>query len=251
MSPDTLVLCYHAVGDAVNQLTVSPERLERQLRGLARRGYVPDLASNVVRSEPSRRRVVVTFDDGYRSVRKQAAPVLRHLGVAATMFVTTEFVGRAVGVAAGDSLDSTAVSWDDLRALADEGWEIGSHTLTHPRLTALGAQEVRMEVCESKARIEAELGRPCSSFAYPWGLVDEHVEHAVRRAGYEVAFTVPRRMGLPLTFQWPRVTVLGSDGPARFAVKTSRTMRLVRRSRIGATAASVAGNALSGRVDRP
>lgn len=247
MSPDTLVLCYHAVGDAAKRLSVSPERLERQLRGLARRGYIPDLASNVVRSDASRPRVVITFDDGYRSVWKQAAPVLRRLGTAATMFVTTEFVGRTVGVAAGHSLDSTAVSWDDLRALADEGWEIGSHTLTHPRLTALGAQEVRTEVRESKARIEAELERPCSSFAYPWGLVDEHVQHEVRHAGYEVAFTVPRRMGPPLPYQWPRVTVLGSDGPARFAVKTSSTMRLVRRSRVGATAAGLAGKALSGR----
>lgn len=250
MSPDTLVLCYHAVGHAANQLTVSPEQLERQLSGLARRGYMPGLASNAVRSDASRPRVVVTFDDGYRSVWKQAAPVLRRLGAAATMFVTTEFVGSTVGVAAGDSLDSAAVSWDDLRALADEGWEIGSHTLTHPRLTALGAQEVRQEVCGSKARIEAELGRPCSSFAYPWGLVDEHVEQEVRRAGYEVAFTVPRRMGPPLTYQWPRVTVLGSDGPARFAVKTSRTMRLMRRSRLGATAAGVVGKVLASRRDR-
>ena len=246
MSPDVLVLCYHAVGDAENPLSVSPDRLERQLRRLVRHGYVPEIASNVVRGQPSRSRVVVTFDDGYRTVWEQAAPVLRRLGVAATVFVTTEFVGRTVGVGGGRLLDSTALSWNDLRALADEGWEIGSHTVTHPRLTALGPEEVRIEVRESKARIEAELGRPCSSFAYPWGLVDEDVEQEVRDAGYEVAFTVPRRMSPLLVYQWPRVTVLGSDGRVRFAVKTSRAMRVVRRSRVGATAASLVGRAFAG-----
>ena len=246
---DVLVLCYHAVGDADNRLSISCERLERQLRGLMRRGYTPELASNVVRAGASRPRIVVTFDDGYRSVWKRAVPVLRRLGVVATMFVTTEFVGRTVGVASYHQVDSTGLTWDDLRALADEGWEIGSHTVTHRRLTDLEAEEVRIEVCESKARIEAELGRRCSSFAYPWGLVDEHVEQEVRSAGYEVAFTVPRRMNPPLTYQWPRVTVLGSDGRVRFAVKTSRAMRLVRRSRVGATAASLVGKAFPGVVD--
>ena len=250
-SPDVLVLCYHAVGDAENRFSVAPERLERQLHRLVQRGYVSEVASNVVRGEASRPRAVVTFDDGYHSVREPAALLLRRMGFVATVFVTTEFVGHTVGVGGGQGLDSSALSWDDLRALADEGWEIGSHSVSHPRLTKTTPNQLRVEIRESKARIEAELGRACSSFAYPWGLVDEHVEQEVRRAGYEVAFTVPRRMSPPLTYQWPRVTVLGSDGPARFAVKTSRTMRLVRRSRVGATAAGLAGKALSGRADQP
>ncbi len=244
---DVLVLCYHAVGKAESPLCVSGEAFERQMRAVGRRGYVPELASSVVRGRSSRRSVVVTFDDGYRSVLEEAAIVLRRLSFVATVFVTTSFVGRSVRVGSEDG-DSAALSWDDLRALADEGWEIGSHTVTHPRLTTLGPDEVRTEVRESKARIEAELGRPCVSFAYPWGVVDENVEREVRGAGYEVAFTVPRRMSTPFAYRWPRVTVFGSDGRLAFAVKASPTVRLVRRTAAGAGLAALVSRA---RPQRP
>lgn len=244
MSPDVLVLCYHAVGDAENPLSVSPDRLERQLQRLVRRGYVPELASSVVRARRSRPSVVVTFDDGYRSVREPAALLLRRVGFVATVFVTTEFVGHAVAVGGGHGLESAALSWEDIRALADEGWEIGSHTVTHPRLTEITPDELRVEIRRSKARIEAEIGRRCTSFAYPWGLVNEDVEREVRSAGYDVAFTVPRRMSPPATYRWPRVTVFGSDGRMAFAVKTSRVVRIVRRSRVGAGTAGLLGRSL-------
>lgn len=242
-SPDVLVLCYHAVGESDNRLCVPPAKLDRQLRAIRRRGYVPELAASLVRNQSSRRRVVVTFDDGYRSVRDLAAALLRGLDFPATVFVTTGFVGESVPLSNVNDLESAALSWDDLRALADEGWEVGSHTVTHPRLTTLERVELRAEVRESKARIEAELGRPCVSFAYPWGLVDEGVEREVRSAGYEVAFTVPRRMTSPLAYRWPRVTVFGSDGTLAFAVKTSPVTRRLRQTSVGASAAGLLSRA--------
>jgi peptidoglycan/xylan/chitin deacetylase (PgdA/CDA1 family) len=242
MSPgrpaDVLVLCYHAVGVADSRLCVSPGTLDQQLRAVRKRGYTPELAAGLTRDGSLRRRVVVTFDDGYRSVRDHAIPVLRDLEFKATVFVTTGFIGGSVEVSNAADLEPS-LSWDDLRALADEGWEVGSHTVSHARLTVLSRDELRAEVHESKAEIEAELGRPCVSFAYPWGLVDERVEREVRTAGYEVAFTVSRRMTSPTALRWPRVTVFGSDGRVAFAIKTSPATRRVRETRVGAAAAGL------------
>jgi peptidoglycan/xylan/chitin deacetylase (PgdA/CDA1 family) len=90
------------------------------------------------------------------------------------------------------------MSWDHLRALVAAGHEVGSHTLSHPLLTAVGDAQLAREVAGSKARIEAELGTPCEAFCYPNGDCDERVASAVRRAGYRLAVVTawgPNRRG--------------------------------------------------------
>src|SRR3954465_12555075 len=75
------------------------------------------------------------------------------------------------------------MSWDQLRELADAGWEIGAHTRTHPHLTEVGDEELRVELGESKATVEERLGRPCPTLAYPYGDYDERVVAAAGAAG--------------------------------------------------------------------
>ena len=87
------------------------------------------------------------------------------------------------------------LTWDELRALRERGVEIGSHTMTHPRLTQLADDELEHELVEARSRIEDEIGAPCRFLAYPYGDVDEHVSSAARRAGYVAAFGLPRKAG--------------------------------------------------------
>ena len=141
---DVLVLCYHAVSDSWPcELAVSPELLDEQLTGLERRGYRAATFSRAVTDPPHRRTVALTFDDAYRSTLELGAPVLARHGAPGTVFAPTDWIGRDEPMswpgieewADGPHRDELlCLGWDGLGELADQGWEVGSHTRSHPRL---------------------------------------------------------------------------------------------------------------------
>jgi peptidoglycan/xylan/chitin deacetylase (PgdA/CDA1 family) len=88
------------------------------------------------------------------------------------------------------------MSWDDVRALSSAGFEIGSHTATHPILSNVSAEQLRLELVESRAAIEARTGQACTALAYPNGRardIGDIVVDAAANAGYDFAFTVSNR----------------------------------------------------------
>ena len=106
-------------------------------------------------------------------------------------------IERAAGGASRPAWDGM-MSWEHLRAMAANGHEIGSHSLSHPLLPGVGPEQLEREVAGSRGRIRAELGVPCESFCYPNGDHDERVVDAVRRAGYRQAVLTawgPNRRG--------------------------------------------------------
>jgi peptidoglycan/xylan/chitin deacetylase (PgdA/CDA1 family) len=172
----------------------------------------------------------VTFDDAFDSVRTRAAPILAELGVPATVFVPTDWPGRATMRWPGiDHWTATPfkhelepMSWDALRALAACGWEIGSHTCSHPHLPQLDADGIARELTESRAVCERELGRPCRSTAYPFGEADDRVRVAAAHAGYEVAAGLSAAAFASRSrFDWPRVGVWHGEPGWRFRLKAS------------------------------
>jgi peptidoglycan/xylan/chitin deacetylase (PgdA/CDA1 family) len=80
------------------------------------------------------------------------------------------------------------MTWDELRGHAERGVAVDSHGVTHPHLTTLSDDELRVELADSKQEIEDELGRPCRELAYPYGEHDERVRRFARAAGYERAY---------------------------------------------------------------
>lgn len=232
-----LVLCYHAVSDRwPSELAISPARLEHQLRWLLAKGYRALTFSAAMAAPQAAKTLAVTFDDGYRSVIERGLPVLQRLGVPATLFVPSAFVGaqalcwpgidRWLETAFAEELAPT--SWADLRSLLDAGWEVGSHTCTHPDLTELADHELDDELQRSRAALEDELGRRCRALAYPYGSVDRRVVAAAQRAGYEAAGTLPIGFGQAEPLAWPRVGLYRTDGPWRFRMKVGRPGRVLR-----------------------
>jgi peptidoglycan/xylan/chitin deacetylase (PgdA/CDA1 family) len=236
---EVLVLCYHAVSSRwPSVLAVSPDALERQVGGLMRRGYAGARFTEAVLGETTNRVLAVTFDDAYRSVFEVAAPVLARLGIPATVYVPTRWVG------AGEPMRWPGIEeWSDgafaddlqcmdarqLRALADAGWEIGSHTVSHPRLTELDDDALDEELRASRSAIEDLAGQPCASIAYPYGDVNVRVTTAAANAGYASGAALPARPHRPSALAWPRVGVYPADEARwRFAVKTSGAVRAVR-----------------------
>ncbi len=217
MRPDVLVLCYHAVAPGDSALDIAPDLFERQLRWLLGRGYRGVAFTDAV-SEAARGRVLaVTFDDASATVAGAALPVLERLGLVGTVFVPLDSVG-APGV----------LGWEELSDLAAAGWEIGSHTVSHPRLPELPDAELGAELHGSRTRLEAALGRPCRSLAYPYGEVNARVVGAAAAAGYETACLVGRAAVSAGPLAWPRVGLSTRDGWLGFRVKVAPSVRRVR-----------------------
>ncbi len=119
------------------------------------------------------------------------------------------------------------LSWDDVRAMHAMGVEFGAHTVTHPILSTLSAMQAQQEIVDSKRKIEEELGKSISSFAYPNGLPNDYAEiHAdmVQKAGFKMAVTLsPRptsqRAVRDNPYRISRIYVGLKDTPMRFVLK--------------------------------
>jgi peptidoglycan/xylan/chitin deacetylase (PgdA/CDA1 family) len=123
-------------------------------------------------------RVVITFDDGAETDLVVAAPILREAGFGATFYVTVDHLDRR-----------GFLSEAQLRELADQGFEIGSHAMTHRYLQDLPTPEIREELVGSKKRLEDHTGKPVRHFSCPGGRWDRRVAEEARAAGYETLVT--------------------------------------------------------------
>lgn len=226
-----LVLCYHAVSDGWDHaLALRPAAFERQVQSLLDRGFHPVDASEAIAG--SGRLLHVTFDDAYTSI-SGALDFLERLGVPATIFAATAFAdeGRPLDVPelAADAIahpdELETMDWDELRALADRGFEIGSHTVSHPHLPRLTEAEIDRELLESRARCEDQLGRPCRYLAYPYGEHDARVKSLAERAGYDAAFTLHGTRERPGLYSIRRAHVYRGDSLLRATLKTSFVAR--------------------------
>lgn len=225
------MLCYHAVSDSWEcELAVTEEQLECQVGSLLRRGYRPATFLEVATGRADPPALAVTFDDAYRSVYELARPVLRELGAIGSVYAPTDWIGSArpmrwVGIerwgATADAPELTPMDWPALGALADEGWEVGSHTRSHAHLTGLGEKQLTEELSGSRSACEAGLGRPCETLAYPYGDVDDRVVAATAAAGYTAAAALPAVPHGVEKLRWPRVGIYRWDGRARFRLKSS------------------------------
>lgn len=234
------VLAYHAVSPYPNPLSVDIARLRHQVRRMLRKGFRPVTFGMVADGSAPPRSFAVTFDDGFRSVYDRARPVLAALGVTATVFLPTSRMGRDEPLAWPGLTPSPMppeelqpMSWDQVRDLVELGWEVGSHTLTHPKLTQVDDRRLATELQESKRVCEDQTGTLCRTLAYPFGDADGRVVQAALDAGYVGAVTMSR-LSCVGTLAVPRIGVYSHDTAGRFALKSSPLLR----SPVGAAALS-------------
>lgn len=222
------VLMYHSISARrpdPHGLCVPPAVLGRQLDALRRSGLRGVSMGELMaahRAGNSRGLVGLTFDDGYTDFLT-AADVLAERGFGATLYVVAGRFGATNdwdGPNGWDLLSAAGVAEVDAR-----GFEVASHTLTHPHLPRCGPAELRAEVGDSRKVLQDLLGKDVTGFAYPFGDEDPRVVEAVERAGYVDgvrADTAPAS-----TPAHPHLTVARSyagpgDGAARLAAKLLR-----------------------------
>ncbi|WP_431035618.1 polysaccharide deacetylase family protein [Streptomyces sp. P6-2-1] len=189
------VLMYHsvsAVREDPYRVTVTPHRLERQLRWLRRRGLRGVSVAELLTARAAGRGdnlVGLTFDDGYADFLSHAVPLLHRYGCTATVFALP---GRLGGDNAWDPLGprKPLLTAAGLRRVRAEGMELASHGLTHVDLTRADDTTLHAETAGARTRLTALTGTPVDGFCYPYGTLDARAMHAVRAAGYRYACAI-------------------------------------------------------------
>ena len=166
-----------------------------QLAALREGGWQPVDVATFVRglTEPAQlpeRAALITFDDGYRSVRELALPLLERVGYPAVLFVPTDFVGRTNLFDLESEPEEPLCDWDELRELVRRGVAVQSHGASHRALSELTSAERALELERSKAALEAELEQSVELFSYPYGDdagLPPDLREALVRTGYRAA----------------------------------------------------------------
>lgn len=208
------ILMYHAIGtpipeDSQGRYNLDPSAFERQMQILKASGRT--LAA--LREALPTTGVAVTFDDGYRDNLERAYPVLKAHGIPFTVFVTARNL---------DAPDDIYLRREELRALAQDPLAtIGAHGFTHKPLTHLDDVELAKELCESRAALEAVIGRSVYGMSYPHGAFDARVVAAAAAAGYRWAAS--SRFGinptLEQTYALRRTDIWAHDSDSDFKAK--------------------------------
>ncbi len=125
-----------------------------------------------------------------------------------------------------DPISQDFMTWDDVRALSADGFDLGSHTVTHPILSSLEPDALWEELIESRNTIEAQTGLACTTLAYPNGRsrdITDRVLASASEAGYDFAFTVSNRWCLQTrdNLRLDRIAPPGHSTSATFALYAS------------------------------
>ncbi len=174
------ILTFHSIDDSGSVLSYPVKTFARLLASIAESGIpVLDLDQLCDGTEG----VTITFDDGMRSVRENALPVLREFGFPSHLFLTT-------GVVGADNRWPTQpvnaplmpmLTWDDVEQCRQSGMLIEAHTHLHPDLRNLADDRIADECATADQEIETRTGRLPRHFAYPYGFVDERVTTVIRK----------------------------------------------------------------------
>jgi len=180
------ILNFHSIDDERSTISFSPHKFQRGLSKLHERGYRTlslQQATHCIHQKVPfpQDSLIITFDDGFKTVYDQAFPALRRNDMSATVFLT---VGKNTVNHQSHRLPShegrPMLSWHEIREMQQQGIEFGAHTLTHPDLTRLPLEQVEVELSGSKRTIEDILGIEVGCFSYPHGRFSQSIYEIAR-----------------------------------------------------------------------
>jgi peptidoglycan/xylan/chitin deacetylase (PgdA/CDA1 family) len=197
------VLCYHRVGGPreLGITRVRRETFARQMSALAKAGWRTVTLEQfiqadspylfpVARLSATGRHFLLTFDDAYESLAEHAFPVLSDVGFTATTFLVTDFVGRQnLWDVRYTRHRLTHLGWPAIEAWRARGFDFGSHSATHRRLTWLKEEALVEELGRSRETLVRRLGAAAGrAIAYPFGAANRQAVEIARRTGFEIGF---------------------------------------------------------------
>lgn len=220
------ILMYHKIGIRPRRvrlkgLYVTPAVFTRQVQELADAGFGAATPGETLPADSTTLRIALTFDDGFRNVFQNALEPLARHRMRAIQFLVPHFIGKLnewdlrEGEASEPLMDAVQIQeW------IAAGHLIGSHSVSHARLTRLTARDAREEIFASKRKLEDAFGVSIDHFCYPYGDWNKAVRDLVVEAGYRTACTTEFGVTTPATplFALPRIAV-------RHPTRTFRTLK--------------------------
>ena len=218
--PRVRVLTYHRFGDSpFDPFCVSLQDFEAQMRFLADKRLAISLSDVEAflagEKELPNGTVLVTIDDGYRSVYTKALSVLSTYGIPAIAFVVVGGIDRD-HMFGGEQLEEY-MTWDELEQVTNAGVVIGSHSFHHRSLGRMPLAQAQEEASRSRELLEERLGRTVRTFAYPFGTqadFNRDTGRVLTDAGYSLIFTSQHGALVPGMdpASLPRVKVEAGEG---------------------------------------
>ena len=227
------ILMYHKTGDPpagskLKKLWVSRKKFDAQMAYLKNKGYevitFKDIAEGRVMD--GAKKVVITFDDGYRNNYTEAFPVLQKYGFKAVFYVVSSTIGKKnLWHDADIEQPLEMMTAPDIKEMSAAGMEIGGHTVSHKNLSRLDDAEAEREIAENKEELEKLTGDTALSFSYPYGGYSGKVKQIVSNAGYRYAVIIKQgKNAFPFSdnFVLRRLLVRGEESIFDFYLNLSR-----------------------------
>ena len=174
MKRKVLIIYYHEVvedGDGFSYQKIGKTKFEEQMALLKAEGYQSLFFSELKNPIPEKA-VIVSFDDGFESVYKNAAPIMKKYGIKGNIYLPTAYVGK-----------DKFMTWDMVRELAKDGFEMQAHTHNHVDIRGLDEDGFREEIRNSNERFLSELGQVPTAFCMPFGTYDKASVRALKKSG--------------------------------------------------------------------
>lgn len=228
-SPLRVVVCYHSVKER------EAGNFRKQMACLAKENYKVVKISEIMtaRVEGERAVVAISFDDAFVSILENALPSLEEFGFPASIAVPTANLARPPqwDISAGSShVREIVMSDKQIEEVDEDGFELISHTASHPKLTRISDSQLKHELEDSKKMLESITGCEVVAICYPHGDYDARVCHAAQDAGYQLGFTMEpyRADESPGNFEIGRFSVSARDGLAKFRLKINGAYQMLR-----------------------
>jgi peptidoglycan/xylan/chitin deacetylase (PgdA/CDA1 family) len=222
-----MILCYHRINPWYKNdaLTVKPEEFKKQINYLISKKFEFVHLKQYISFPNSvqKRKIVITFDDGFEDNFLFAYEILKNLSIPFIIFLTVNFIGTENLLPRyKNKKKDRFLTWNEIIEMSKNGVEIGSHSLTHPALTELKKEDMEKEIINSKKIIEDRISKEVKFFSYPYGVYNKEVIEVVKKAGYEGAL-VNRKKRMKITqYTIPRVGIYGHNNFFIFKIKIWR-----------------------------
>jgi len=189
--PKTIFLMYHSVGNNEEFFTVQPDMFEKQMQYLKDKNIkVVSVWEALEKPFSPERRIILTFDDGYKNNYNNAFPIIKKYGFPAIIFISAGLIGKTMKAKKGAILPVLSVQ--EIKEMDQTGLiEFGSHCFSHRNLNTLSPEEIEKELVSSKNFLSGIINKSVDYIAYPWGVVDKRSMEMIKRH-YKAGFGVKK-----------------------------------------------------------
>lgn len=187
------IIVYHSVDESGSCISISQSRFKRHMEMIKESGYrtitVRELVDLLLKGvEIPDNTVVLTFDDGFESNYNTAFPLLKELGLTATIFLTTDFISKKCTWDKEDDIpELPLLSWEMIEEMSKAGIDFLPHTATHPHLPLISDDQKRDEFRRSRKIIEDKLNIRCDILCYPYAEFDNNVIRILKEEKFVAA----------------------------------------------------------------